>query len=155
MLEITSCLHSIGLPKLINANDELTSLKGETILFLEDDHVNYLYFRDLLLDTGATITRAINFSQALHTLTISSNISLVLLSASFAENIDNVVLKHIRTKYSFLPLIVILNKNINRIDRSIMRSKCDTSIDFYTDSSHFIEVIKEILSPSNFPNNSL
>ena len=127
-------------------------LKDKSILYIEDDYVNYLYFKDLLLATHINLRRAINLKQALHILTVSSDINLIALSLTLTDNINNVVLEYIRAKYPYLPLILINSTNIDLTNINTLKSRYDTCINLHTDSSHLIEAIQEMLSFRYYPN---
>jgi CheY-like chemotaxis protein len=145
MFDLNCDLLSTSVLKKTGAEDQQLTLKDKCILFIEDDYVNYLYFKELLSEAGWSILRALTLSQALHLFTVNSNIGLVVLSASLPENINNEVLRFLKSKYPFLPIITIINNNLEYSEDRCLLAVSDTCVNHHTDSAHFIEVIKEFL----------
>lgn len=117
----------------------------KTILFIEDDYVNYLYFKELLKNSNSIYIRTISLSQAINILTNTGMVSLIILSASLSENKNNSVLRQIKSKYKNIPIITIIDDNIQQSDIEYLRTEGDIYINKYTDQDHFMAVMADLL----------
>ncbi len=116
---------------------------GKGILYIDNEYMNFLYFTELLKDTGAKISRAISLSQTLHKLKVVRGIKTIVISSSLSDNTFRKILKHIREKYPSMPLITILNDDNGFVSNKYLEAGSDACISKHTDSSRLIEALKE------------
>jgi CheY-like chemotaxis protein len=60
-------------------------LEGIRIFFIDDDYVNYLFFSEMLSDTGVIFYRAFTLTKTLEVLQEESCISLIVVSSAISR----------------------------------------------------------------------
>jgi DNA-binding NtrC family response regulator len=123
-----------------------------TILYIDDDYVNFLYIKDLLKNTNSVLIQAVSLSHALHTLAVNSRLSLIVLSDSLSENSDNFMQNEIKSRYPYIPIMIVVNDNTLQSDIEYLKSGGYIFINWHTDHDHLIEVITELLREKEYSN---
>jgi CheY-like chemotaxis protein len=124
-------------------------LKGTSILFIEDEYVNLLYFSELLAETGVTFYTAYSFTKALDHLQKFNNISLVVVSSSVAKRSNYDLIRMLKQYFPDLPIITIIMNDGFRIESACLESGSDLYLSRYTDKNNLMEAIVELLSENN------
>lgn len=120
------------------------------LLFIDDNYVNFLYFNELLIDSGGEIIRAVSISQALYKLKFEDGITLIFISASFAENNDYTIIRFLKDKFLSIPIISIIDDQPNKVQQKCLEKGSDYIIKRHFDSNYLIEMIRDILESSLF-----
>lgn len=125
-------------------------LTGTRLLFIDDDYVNFLYFRELLEGTGAEIIRAISVSQAIYKLKYAEEIKMVFISAVFAESFNYAIIRFLKDKFSFIPVVTIVDDLSVEAQAKCIEEGSDYYIDRHIDSDHLVESIIDNLTLSHY-----
>jgi CheY-like chemotaxis protein len=120
-------------------------LKGTSVLFIEDEYVNLLFFSELLSDIGVSFYSAYSLSKALEHLEKFNNISLVVVSSSLAKRTNYELITQLKRNYPNLPIITIIMNDGFRIESACFESGSDLYLSRYTDKNNLIEAIIELL----------
>lgn len=131
-------------------NQKFNKLKNKLVLFIDDDYVNYLYFKELLTNTTEYISRATSLVQALQMLADNNNFCLIILSASLPENVNNFAIRYLKAKYSDIPVISLIDCHYRYLEEEILKAGSDICISRHTDKDHFVEVFFEVLQNSEY-----
>ena len=123
-------------------------LKGKSILFVDDEYVNYLYFAELLSETGATIIRAFSYEQIKARIVSEQQICLMMIAATAIQGMSEQIITQIRQIAPDLPIIGILEHDFNEALDPFLTSGCDLYLNRYVDTLHLIEIIDELLAGS-------
>lgn len=139
-----------------SSNQEINSTLPEntSLLFIDDDYVNYLFFNDLLNNTDLKINKAASVSQALYKLKFESGIGIIFISAAFAEVYNYTIIRYLKKWYSTIPLVTVIENAsyISQIKSSV--KECEYFIDMHMDRNHLIETIAEIIASTPIINHS-
>lgn len=79
--------------------------KGKTILIAEDEETNFFFLEEIIEETHAKIIRADNGLKAIEIFNENPDISLALLDIKMPEMDGFAVLKHIKKKNPYIPVI--------------------------------------------------
>jgi DNA-binding NtrC family response regulator len=126
--------------------------ENRLILFIDDDYVNYLYFKELFNETNTELIQTTSLAQSLHILTIESKICLILLSSSFIENKDNILSKTIKLMYPYIPIITVIDDTTQQSDIDYLQAKSEIYINRYTDQDYIIEVLSNLFEETKHSN---
>jgi CheY-like chemotaxis protein len=124
----------------------LNELNKNTVLFIDDDYVNFLYFRELLSEAAETVIRAVSLTQVIQKLTVNKNICAIVLSESLPENFNNIALRYLKAKFPNIPVISIMDDHNRNLETELLNAGAELCINRYTDHDHFGEVFFEVLS---------
>lgn len=124
-------------------------LEGRSILYIDDEYVNYLYFSELLSETGATILRAYSLHQAIIRIRSEHQLCLVMISASANKRMSNQIVSRIRQIAPNIPMIGIIGNDDNEESESFLKIGCDLYLNRYIDNIHLIEIVNELLEGSS------
>jgi DNA-binding NtrC family response regulator len=133
-------------------NNSCDPQECKIILFIDDDYVNFLYFKELLKNTNSVFIRTISYLQALHELILKKDISFIVLSSALSENVDNFVLKQLKSGYPTIPVITIIDDNTLQSEIEYLQSEGNIYINRYTDQDHFIAVMTDLLEEKRYFN---
>jgi PleD family two-component response regulator len=132
--------------KLAVGNEILTNeLHYSTILYIDDEYVNYLYLSELLAETGATFHRVYSAGQAINFLISNKTISLVIVSATFAEKTGNEIIRVIKEINPSLPVIIILWDSSTKKEITSMEAGSDLILSGFIDKSNLLEALSELI----------
>jgi CheY-like chemotaxis protein len=126
-------------------------LRGISILFVEDEYVNFLFFSELLSDIGIKFYSAYTLSQILENLAMKDDISLVVVSSSLITHTKFEIIRSIKMKYPDLPIITIVSNNNLTAERACVEAGSDLYLSRFIDKSNLIEAIVELLKVSQTP----
>ncbi len=118
-------------------------MRGTSILFVDDEYVNFLFFSELLANTGVAFFTAYTLSQASKYLEMD-NISLVVISSSLASRTNFEVIRSIKIEYPNLPIITIIDGRDNDIEKACIEAGSDLYLSRYIDKNNLIEAIVEL-----------
>ena len=121
------------------------NLRGRNILYLDDEYVNYLYFSELLSDTGVNLIRAFSAEQALMNVAVDSQICLVIISESINSGIHQNLISQIRSQAPKLPIVGIIGLENGDCNQKFLQSGCDLYINRHIDNIQLIEMVDELL----------
>lgn len=138
----------------MNRGNHICLPEKTRLLFIDDDYVNFLYFNELLRDSGGEIFRAVSISQALYRLKFEEGINLIFISALFAENINDRIIRFLKDKFLSIPFITIIDNQPKKVQQKYIELGSDYNIKRHIDSHHLIESIRNILESSLFTKNS-
>ena len=113
-----------------------------TALYIDDDYVNYLYFRELFSDSLYNILGATTLNQAFQTMLLQKDIGLVVISDLFMNEENTALLRLFRKSFPDVPLILMVYDN-KPLD-SFSELGFDLYINRQTDREHLIESISEL-----------
>lgn len=116
-----------------------------SVLFVDDDFVNFTYFRDLINEIIYNIFRAVSLKQALQMLADSQDFTLIILSASLPENFNNFAIRSIKTRYPSIPVIATVNNYNRYLESDLLKAGSNICISRYIDRDHLVEVFKETI----------
>lgn len=122
-----------------------SQLKGKSVLFIDDDYVNFIFFKELLTGITQNICRSVSLSQALTTLKESSDFCMIILSNSLPESFNNFALRTIKTRYPEIPIISLIDSPSRYLEADLLKAGSNLCISRYTDHDHFIEAFIEVL----------
>ena len=125
------------------------SLEGKSILYIDDEYVNYLYFSEILSGTGAKISRAFTTNQALSFIAVESQLCLAMVAESFAGRMNNHIVPQVKNISQDIPVIGIVETDNGKSKSKFLQSGCDLYISRYIDNIHLIEMINELLKISD------
>jgi CheY-like chemotaxis protein len=146
MNKVVDSIHQGIIPKLNKLpNPEVKELNSLSVLFIDDDFVNYTYYRELIKETASNIFRAVSLKQALQMLTDNKCISLIIMSASLPENFNNFALRNIKSRFPAIPIITSLNSYSRYMEADLLKAGSNGCISRYIDREHLIEVFKDAL----------
>lgn len=125
---------------------------GKKILYIDDEYVNFLYFSELLTDSGVEIFRAFSFSQVEFWLTTKTEFSFVIISNNFLEQFGYDLVSLLKEHNSNLHVVVAIDElRINDI-QSCVEAGCDLYLSRYIDSFNLIEALADLIpNPSKNP----
>lgn len=118
---------------------------GKDILYIEDDHVNFLYFNELISGSKLHVIRAVTLAQALIKLSTNKKFSLIVLSASIPENRYNYALITLKIKYPEIPILLIKDRSCGNCNSGYDWPGPDMNIDRRADSMYLLEAINELI----------
>jgi CheY-like chemotaxis protein len=106
-------------------NEQGHDWTGKTILVVEDDEANYLYFKSLLKKTGAKLIWEKNGHEALRTVQEIGSIDLILMDVliPFINGID--VTREIRKQKNTVPVIIITAYTSKEIRQNSYMAGCN------------------------------
>ncbi len=149
-MENLSTVSNLFLDKVLNDLDILQQgLQGRSILCVDDEYVNFLYFSELLSGTGATILRAFTCNQALTCITLECKLCLVIISESFVNRMNYQIVSQIKNIAPGIPVIGIIGTDNEKNTSRFLQIGCDLYLSRYIDNVHLIEMINELLESSN------
>jgi DNA-binding NarL/FixJ family response regulator len=120
------------------------------LLFIDDDYVNFLYFNELLDNSGGEIVRAVSISQAIYKLKFKKGINIIFISAGFAKSFNYTIIRFLKDKFLSIPLITIIDDQSSEAEKKCIEEGSDCYIYRHIDSHHLIESIRDILESSLF-----
>lgn len=129
-------------------SQRFNELKKKSVLIIDDDYVNYLFFKELLTCFTQNICRSVSLSLALKMLADKSDFCLIILSSSMPENFNNFALRTIKTKYPEIPIISLIDSPYRYSEEDLLRAGSDLCISRNTDQDHFNEAFIEALELS-------
>jgi len=121
-----------------------------SVLFIDDDYVNYLYFKELLNESVKNIYRAVSLSQAIEKLSSGNNFQIIFLSASLPENFNNFALQYIKKRFPKLPVITLLDSQCRNLESDMLKAGSEMCISRYTDQEHIIDAFYEVLESTEY-----
>jgi len=130
-------------------NQEHNEFKKRSVLIIDDDYVNYLYFKELLFNITQNISRATSLHQALHLL-VNNNFCLIFISASLPENFNNFALRYIKARFHAMPVISLIDDHYRYSEEDLLKAGSDICISRHTDPEHFIEAFFEAYESSEY-----
>jgi CheY-like chemotaxis protein len=106
-------------------NEQGHDWTGKTILVVEDDEANYLYFKSLLKKTGAKLIWEKNGHEALKAVQEIVSIDLILMDVliPFVNGID--VTREIRKQKNTVPVIIITAYTSKEIRQNSYMAGCN------------------------------
>lgn len=112
-------------------------------LYIDDDYVNYLFFKELLSETDCRIYSATTLNQAFQTMILQKDISMVVISDLFLSEENRILLHLFRKSFPGIPMILMVCRE------AISEGKySDLDFDLYvnrqTDVEHLLESISEL-----------
>ena len=134
---------------LNNLAVSLHSLEGESILYIDDEYVNYLYFSEILSGTGAKILRAFTTNQALSFIAVENQVCLTIVAESFTWRMNNRIVSQVKNISPDMPVIGIFETDNGKSKSKFLQSGCDLYISRYIDNIHLVEMINELLKISD------
>ncbi len=120
-------------------------LEGIRILFIDDDYVNYLFFSEMLSDTGVIFYRAFTLTKTLEVLQEESCISLIVVSSAISRKTGYNIVRSIKKNYPSIPVITILDEKNPFIESANQEAGSDLFISRYVDKHNLIEAIEELM----------
>jgi CheY-like chemotaxis protein len=134
-------------PDFVIDNSGLSTnfLEGKVILYVDDEYVNYLYFAELLSETGATIIRAYSTQQVVIRLSTEPDVCLVMIEASAIKRMSRQIITQIRQIIPDIPIIGIIGQDYIEGVRAFLKTGCDLYLNRHIDDIHLIEIINELL----------
>lgn len=111
--------------KAVIFNQQEHDWTGRTILIVEDDEANYLYFKSLLKKTGAKLVWEKNGHEALKAIRENPQIDLILMDVliPFINGID--VTREIRKQKNTVPVIIITAYTSKEIRQNSFMAGCN------------------------------
>ena len=128
--------------------------KETRLLFIDDNYVNYLYFSDLIANSGGEIIKVVSISHALYKLKFEIGIKIILISALFAESFNYPIIRFLKDKFVSIPIITIIDDQSNDAQQRCPEEGSNCYLQRNIDSDHIIESIRDILKSSPFTINS-
>lgn len=119
-------------------------LHGKSILCIDDEYVNYLYFSEFISGTGATLIHASSVNQAFSYFTLEPHLCLILISESFCITTDAKIISQIKNISSGIPVIGIRN-NDGKVSDKFFRMGCDLYIKHPIDRIQIVNTIIETM----------
>lgn len=116
-----------------------------SILFVDDEYVNYLYYKELLENKLCNISRAVSLEQALQMLADKNDYSLIIISASIPENFNYSMFRTLKVKYPDIPIISLIDDQSRYADSDFLVKGSNLCIERFTDREEFIEAFYEVL----------
>ncbi len=145
-MENLSFVNDLFLEKLLtDPQNSHQALQGRSILYIDDEYVNFLYFSELLSGTGAKVLRACSDSQALMSVASDCQICLVIISGSFVRGINYQVVSQLKSIAPHLPVIGIIGSNNNGDAHKFLEVGCDLYLNRHIDNAQLSEIIIELL----------
>jgi CheY-like chemotaxis protein len=120
-------------------------LRKKSVFVIDDDYVNFLFFKELLTGITEKIFRSVSLSQALKMLTENGDFCMIILSNSIPENFNNFAIRTIKTRYPEIPIISLIHSPSRYVEADLLRAGSNLCISRYTDQDHFIEAFLEVL----------
>ena len=133
----------------LNAMDrELKEMLPEEtrLLFIDEDYVNYIYFNELLSNSGAEIINAVSIPQAIYKLKFEKGIKIIFISAGFAENYNFPIIRYLKDKFLLIPIVTILDEQSNDLQQKCFDEGSDYCFNRHLDSNHLTKSIRDILA---------
>ena len=124
-------------------------LEGKSILYIDDEYVNFLFFSEMLSGTGAKILRAFNSNQAISYIIGEHQLCLAIVAGSFVRRINSHIVFQIKNIEPDLPVVGIVGTDNKESTNNFLQSGCDLYISSYIDNIHLIEMINELLMISD------
>lgn len=153
MFELSFLLPEGGPSGLNVLTDErLMGLKEKSVLFIDDDYVNFLYYKEMISDIAPKIIRTISLQQAMQKLVCDADICLIVLSASLPDNHQNFALKYLKAQYPYIPVIILLSSHSRQSESEFLLAGADTCINHHTNHDHFTEILLETVDFSEYSN---
>lgn len=112
-------------------------------LYIDDDYVNYLYFKELFSETPYKILSATTFNQALQTMLLQTDISMVVISDLFMNGENAIFLRLFRDSFPDVPLVLMVYGD-NVTHEKFSGLDFDLYINRQTDMDHLLESISEL-----------
>ncbi len=111
--------------KAVIFNQQEHDWSGKTILVVEDDEANYLYFKSLLKKTGSRLVWKKNGHEALKTIRENTEVDLILMDVliPFINGID--VTREIRRQKNTTPIIIITAYTSKEIKQNSYMAGCN------------------------------
>jgi CheY-like chemotaxis protein len=120
-------------------------LRGANILYVDDEYVNYMYFSELLSDTGINFHHVFSTKQTLKYISSERKISIVIISSTIAQKTSFKIIRHIKQEFPSLPVITIIENRDLKLEQACI----DAGSDFYfsqrIDKYFLIETLSEFL----------
>jgi CheY-like chemotaxis protein len=149
MIEAIDSLLKRNISPLNHRNlQSLEQMKNISVLFIDDDYVNFSYFKELLAGITDDILRAVSLTQALQMLTDNSHFYLIILSASLPENFNNFALKKVKVKFPDIPVITLITHYSRYKETDLLEAGSILCVSRYSDRDHIIEVFNEVIEIS-------
>ncbi len=120
-------------------------LRGARFLFVDDDYVNFLFFSELLSDTGIIFYRAYTITKTLQVLQKEKDISLVAVSASITRQTPYDIIHLIKSEFPSMPVITIIGEKNPVIEHACQEAGSDLFLSRYVDKHNLIEALAEIV----------
>ena len=137
--------HLLG-SQLLNFTSPGGEIMGKKILYIDEEYVNYLYFSELLADSGADIYRAYSWSQAKYWLDSERDFCMVLISSGFLSQNGFSVITDIKKRNSGLQVVVIMEESNPEILGKCVKAGCDLHLSRQIDAIHLVEAVNDLLS---------
>jgi DNA-binding NtrC family response regulator len=124
-------------------------LRNKHVLYIDDDYVNYLYFSELLSETGAQVERIHNTEEIFLSLASRKNICLIIVSSGyFSKGYDHPIVEKIKKIAPDIPVIGIIEPERHMIGNFTNTSdhSCDLFLSRYIDNRQLIETVGELIN---------
>lgn len=96
---------SIDQAKNYTVSDRIPDWSDRHFLIAEDDDINFLYLKEILKDTGARLSRALNGSEAINIAVTNKNLDLILMDIKMPEMSGLEASKYISAQRPEIPII--------------------------------------------------
>ena len=103
----------------------IPNLKGFNILLVEDDQLNMLLLRKLLIPTGAHLLKANTGKEAIRLFEKENKIDLVLMDMKMPEINGFEATRTIKSNYNNIPIIAQTSFSFSREKRKTLEAGCD------------------------------
>jgi CheY-like chemotaxis protein len=124
------------------------SFEGINILYIDDDYVNYLYYNELLSESGIILHRVCSSDQAIHYMHSFKKFSLVMVSSAIAMNSCLEIIRNIKNTFPNMLVITILENNDPEKEQACIDAGSDISLTRFIDQINLIEVLSELIMPN-------
>jgi response regulator RpfG family c-di-GMP phosphodiesterase len=115
-----------------------------TVLYIDDEYVNYLYLSELLIDSGINLYRVYTAEEVAEYLFSSKDIALVILSSTYAGKTAREIYPVIKRIHPQLPIITIIWEE-GDLKNEVVCSDADSDlcISGYIDRANLLEALSE------------
>ncbi|MBN2349698.1 MAG: response regulator [Bacteroidales bacterium] len=121
------------------------------ILIIEDDYAQYLFLKEVLINTFININQTYTAFQTFEYLK-RNKVNLIIINTSIPDNINFNLVKEIRDHYPFLPIIAFINHDSYKDEIKSLESGCDTFINKHIDSAQLLATLDDLLHRSTILN---
>lgn len=132
-----------------NKSTQAFNWHGKSILFVEDDYVNYLFMHEILSCAHACLIRAVSLQEAFDMLASSKPFDLLIINTGISGNEDCRSVKRIRKLWPHLRIIAISDYDCKSAKKFCSPAGCDTMIGYHVDSNDMRAVVNEMFYPVN------
>lgn len=126
--------------------------QNKTLLIIEDDYTNYLFLKEVLINTGIKILRAISSEQTIEYLSSKKKIDLIIMNINIYGDKVHKNISEIKKFSLYTPIIAITEQDSIDAEHECIEAGCDTFIYRQIDRFQLLNTIDELLDKSNILN---